>query len=190
MNRNFNACLLYIGIAILTAGSSAKLFASQKAEINKCPELKTEEEAVEFFVQADMVGARLTSDTVAKLKSCISFDDVSAWDVFQVVSSYEISECAGKKTLNKKCFEIKYGTYGKLFSAQPFSKNKEIEFITQRVEVVKNGNSWTLNGTQELLPLLSKNGAVDYLQTHQGKENAKEHNNWLKSAALDIENLK
>ncbi len=190
MKKSFNAYLLYLAIAILTIGTNNSLNASPKGEIEKCPNLKTAEEVVEFFIQADSVGARLTSNTKAKLKSCISFDDVNAWDAFQVISSYEINECPEKKKQDKKCFEIKYGQYGKLFSSKPFSKNKEVEFVVQRVEVVKNGSAWSLNGTGDIFPMLSKNGAVDYLQEFQGKENTKEQNNWLKAAALDIESLK
>ncbi len=190
MKNIFNAYLLKATLVILTPSLSVSLWAQPKGTETKCPELKTAEEAFNFFVQADQVGARLTSDTVAKLKNCISFDDENAWDLFQVVSSYELKECSGKKVLNKTCLEIKYGTYGELFSSKPFSKNQELKFKTQKVELVKEGDKWMISGLREIPPMLSKEGAISYLQTSYDKENAQEQNEWLKSAGLAIENLK
>lgn len=190
MNRIFNAYILLSTIIFLTPALSFNLYANPATSKLTCPAMKTAEEAVEFFVQADMVGARLTADTVAKLKKCVSFDDENAWDVFQVVSSYELKECSGIKTKDTSCVEIKYGTYGNLYSSQPFNKNKELQFVTQKLYLTKTGEAWSIKGLREVPPMLNKEGAVSYLQMNEDKQNTKEKNEWLRSAALDIESLK
>jgi len=186
MKKFFNHNFLSLRVIILAFVLILPAYSNEKVV---CPELKTAEEALGFFLEADKVGARLTSGTALNLKQCITFNDENAWDEFQVISSYELKDCKEGKSKNIHCFEVKYAVQGKLAVSLPFEKNKELAFVTHKLELTKLNDKWSIKGLDGILPMLSRDGAVLYLNSFQDKKNSKSHNEWMKTAALSIETM-
>lgn len=155
-----------------------------------CPKFNSAKEAVQFFLETDQLGVRLNSDSVKNLNNCVGFDDLQAWDTFQIVQHYELNKCSGAQKRSIYCFELSYVPLGNLTVTRPIELNKTQTKVKLEVLVEKKGERWSLSGINKLMPMLSKGEAISVLEGWKIQSDFKgSAKDWIAKALIDLEKM-
>jgi hypothetical protein len=184
--------LILAPVSISIAGTPEKDFTE------RCPVAKTKTELVENFVQADALGARLTSQSNKVLKECFELGDAPAWDYFYVIDNFQIEEC---KTPSAHCAAVRFEVVGLLYANSPFEpfqgKNRvksyeiqiEPESLKQMKTQSKEFDSWKLSGINKIAPHIRRADAISYLEILEEsliRENSKADISWISKARKSL----
>jgi hypothetical protein len=181
---------LFMGVNSLLAHVLAE--AKNTPAVLNCPPLEEPLDAVEFYMEGETRGLRLSGENMEIVSACIETDTFEGWDYMKIIDKdYSFDLCPEKEKSkvkikkNEHCVLIKYSEIGELDASQKLIKHaKPIEKTLElRLKKLKD-DKWEIKGLLGVPPMLHKSGLVTFLRQ---RANEDLENEWMSNVANKIE---